>query len=200
MNAPKDPLHDTEPQQPTTDNNTSSPKWVQWVERQMRPRAPWRSKKPAGAIIYPRHGDRMFALAIDVALPIMLSQGLVLGIGPYARSLAEGSLAIGVLADVLSTALFFALYLLPLWIYGGLTPGKWLLQQRIVDFTTLQPATMRQCIMRYVFMVLTNIIGSLYIFVDTHNRALYDCWSGTCVVGVRSWHFGSVPPEKIKRS
>ncbi|WP_460188754.1 RDD family protein [Thiomicrorhabdus hydrogeniphila] len=71
------------------------------------------------------------------------------------------------------------------WIKLNTTPGKMLLNIRIVDFKTKQPPSKKQYFLRgigYVLAAIPFFLGYLWIFLDKNNRGWHDHLSGTQVL------------------
>jgi uncharacterized RDD family membrane protein YckC len=82
-----------------------------------------------------------------------------------------------VLCNVSLTGAYFILF----WIYRGATPGKMILNFKIVDSETMDNATKYQLIKRFFGCFLAPI-GILFILFTKRNQALHDKIASTVVI------------------
>lgn len=71
------------------------------------------------------------------------------------------------------------------WIRSAATPGKLLLNMKIIDYKTGNPPSTWQCILRaiaYHISALPLCLGFMMINWNKHNRGLHDYISGTAVI------------------
>ena len=88
-------------------------------------------------------------------------------------------------ADLLLSKLLPFLLLVILWRRLGATPGKILLDCRVVDAQTLDALSLRSAIIRaagYVLSALPVYLGFLWMAIDKRKQGLHDKLAGTLVL------------------
>ncbi len=132
---------------------------------------------------------RLLAFFIDYLLfsallaPLLF---LIYGRG-YFLWLAEvdGLFEIYGVADLLISKLLPFLLLVMLWRRLGATPGKILLDCRVVDAQTLEVLSLRTAIIRagaYIISALPVYLGFIWMAVDKRKQGLHDKLAGTLVL------------------
>lgn len=96
-----------------------------------------------------------------------------------------GIYAIYGIADFLLTTLLPVALIIGFWIKLGATPGKLLLDCKIVDAKTLQPLSWKKALMRclaYIASALPIYLGFVWIAFDKRKQGLHDKLAGTLVL------------------
>ncbi len=136
---------------------------------------------------------RVAAALIDTLLYLMLLVPLVLaiyGAGFWRR-------------DGFTTGVLLMEYLLPaivviiFWIYKSATPGKMVMNAKIIDAKTGQPPTPAQCVIRYLcyyVSMLPLMLGIIWVAFDRQKRGWHDLIAGTLVI-VPPRHEPPVDPQ-----
>lgn len=144
---------------------------------------------PARRIAYAGFWRRLLAFLIDSFLFLALSTPLLVLL--YGRDYfywsAEhtGLLAVYGTGDLLLTKLLPPVLIVGFWIRLGATPGKLLLDCRIVDARTLQPIGWKQALLRlfgYLISALPLYLGFFWIGWDKRKQGLHDKLAGTVVL------------------
>ena len=143
-----------------------------------------------GAPVIPRFagpGRRLAAFGIDVLLVYLVSMivtlaAMVVGWLPAATSpgAAKAPWQMEAVAYFLSFAVTVAL-----WVRFGGTPGKRLMECRIVDARTLKPVSPGQAVVRclgYMISALPLGLGFLWIAWDRRKQGFHDKLAGTVVL------------------
>lgn len=132
---------------------------------------------------------RLLAFFIDyLLLTALLAPLLFLVYGRgYFLWLAEvdGLFEIYGVADLLLSKLLPFLLLVMLWRRLGATPGKILLDCRVVDAQTLEALSLRSAIIRaagYILSALPVYLGFLWMAIDKRKQGLHDKLAGTLVM------------------
>lgn len=134
---------------------------------------------------------RLLAFALDSALfTALLLPVLYLIYGReyiyWLTSDASSFAVYGSFEVLLSDILPFVLLAL-FWLRMGATPGKLLMDCRVVDAATLQPITPRQAIIRalgYIVSALPLYLGFVWMAIDKRKQGLHDKLAGTVVLHV----------------
>ena len=103
------------------------------------------------------------------------------------------------IADFLLTTLLPVVLIIGFWIKLGATPGKLLLDCRVVDATTLQPLNWKKALLRclaYVASALPIYLGFVWIAVDKRKQGLHDKLAGTLVLH-EAEDYGREPLAKL---
>ena len=117
----------------------------------------------------------------------------------YWSSEQTGMFAIYGIADFLLTTLLPVVLIIGFWIKLGATPGKLLLDCRVVDATTLQPLNWKKALLRclaYVASALPIYLGFVWIAVDKRKQGLHDKLAGTLVLH-EAEDYGREPLAKL---
>jgi uncharacterized RDD family membrane protein YckC len=131
---------------------------------------------------------RSMAFIIDSTLFSLISSALALSIfgSEYPLLSQQASLA-----NLLDWRLLIfdhglpALFVISFWIVWMATPGKLLLDCRIVDASTKEKAHTSQLIIRYLAYLVSTIplgLGFIWILFDKHNQGWHDKLSKTLVI------------------
>jgi len=143
----------------------------------------------AAELSYAGFWRRLLAFFIDYLLlctllaPVLF---LIYGRG-YFLWLAEteGFIAVYGSADLLLTKILPFLLLILLWRRLGATPGKILLDCRVVDAKTLENVSTRNAFIRaagYIISALPVYLGFVWIAFDKRKQGLHDKLAGTLVL------------------
>lgn len=134
---------------------------------------------------------RLLALVLDSALyTALILPLLVMTYGPgYLRWwLGDGSeLASYGFLDLFLTYVLPFIAVVAFWRTWQATPGKLLLNCRVVDARTLQPLSLRQAIIRalaYILSALPLYLGFVWAAFDKRKQALHDKLAGSVVIQV----------------
>ena len=103
----------------------------------------------------------------------------------YWSSEQTGMFALYWLADFLLTTLLPILLIIGFWVKLGATPGKLLLDCRVVDANTLQPLSWKKALLRcvaYAASALPVYLGFVWIAVDKRKQGLHDKLAKTLVL------------------
>lgn len=87
-----------------------------------------------------------------------------------------------------------------LWCYYAATPGKWLMDCKIVDATTGKPPSLTQAIVRYVAYIVSAIplgLGFFWILWDKRKQGWHDKIARTVVV---IHDEATIPLEQLMRA
>jgi len=140
-------------------------------------------------IAYAGFWRRLLAFLLDASLYAGLSAPLlVLLYGRdyfYWSAAQSGPLAVYGVGDLLLTRLLPLALIVGFWLRCGATPGKLLLDCRIVDARTLQPIGWKQALLRlfgYLVSALPLYLGFLWIGWDKRKQGLHDKLAGTVVL------------------
>lgn len=140
-------------------------------------------------IAYAGFWRRLLAFLIDTFLYAGLSAPLLVAL--YGRDYfywsgeQGGLLAVYGIGDLLLTKLLPLLLIIGFWLRFGATPGKLLLDCRIVDARTLQPIGWKQALLRlfgYLLSALPLYLGFFWIAWDKRKQGLHDKLAGTVVL------------------
>ena len=96
-----------------------------------------------------------------------------------------GYFAIYGVADFLLTTLLPIVLIIGFWIKLGATPGKLLLDCKVVDAKTLQPLSWKKALLRclaYLASALPIYLGFVWIAFDKRKQGLHDKLAGTLVL------------------
>lgn len=144
---------------------------------------------------YPNFGKRSLAFFTDlfmIGIPISL---IVMALFGYDTMHSAGGIDLIVdpenakknapspISSIAQLALSFAIYLF-FWRSSGQTPGKKMLNMKIVDAKTLQNGTTMQLIIRFIgyFISAITIFGFFIGLFRKDNRSLHDILSRTVVI------------------
>ncbi len=89
-------------------------------------------------------------------------------------------------------AVAISLMILPLWLFKGMTPGKFITNTVLVNQADLKLPNLKQCLVRMFVFMLSIIplgLGFIAIALNSKRRALYDMAAGTVVVLRRGRNF-----------
>ncbi len=103
----------------------------------------------------------------------------------YWSSEQTGMFAVYGPMDFLLTTLLPILLIIGFWVKLGATPGKLLLDCRVVDANTLQPLGWKKALLRclaYVVSALPVYLGFVWIAVDKRKQGLHDKLAKTLVL------------------
>ena len=103
----------------------------------------------------------------------------------YWSSEQTGIFAIYGIADFLLTTLLPVVLIIGFWIKLGATPGKLLLDCKVVDAKTLQPLSGKKALLRclaYLASALPLYFGFVWIAFDKRKQGLHDKLAGTLVL------------------
>ena len=95
---------------------------------------------------------------------------------------------IKIVIDQLIQLTTFATIFLLFWIKKQATPGKLLLQMKIIDFKTKGAPSVKQLIIRLIGYIISTIpmfLGFFWVIFDKNKRGWHDYLSGTEVVNVK---------------
>ncbi|MFP3874908.1 MAG: RDD family protein [Thiohalophilus sp.] len=146
---------------------------------------------PAASLRYAGFWRRLLALSLDSALYTALILPLLVMIygSAYLRWwLGDSSeLASYGFFDLLLTYVLPFVAVVAFWRTWQATPGKLLLDCRVVDARTLQPLSLRQAIIRalaYILSALPLYLGFVWAAFDKRKQALHDKLAGSVVIQV----------------
>ncbi len=103
----------------------------------------------------------------------------------YWSSEQSGWFAIYGVADFLLTTLLPVILIIGFWTRLGATPGKLLLDCKVVDAKTLQPLSWKRALLRclaYIVSALPIYLGFVWIAFDKRKQGLHDKIAGTLVL------------------
>ena len=103
----------------------------------------------------------------------------------YWSSEQTGMFAFYGVADFLLTTLLPVVLIIGFWIKLGATPGKLLLDCKVVDAKTLQPLGMKKALLRclaYIASALPIYLGFAWIAFDKRKQGFHDKLAGTLVL------------------
>lgn len=103
----------------------------------------------------------------------------------YWSSEQSGIFAIYGPADFLLTTLLPVLLIIAFWVKLGATPGKLLMDCRVVDANTLEPLSWKKALLRclaYLVSALPVYLGFVWIAVDKRKQGLHDKLARTLVL------------------
>ena len=103
----------------------------------------------------------------------------------YWSSEQSGMFAIYGIADFLLTTLLPVVLIIVFWIKLSATPGKLLLDCKVVDAETLQPLSGKKALLRclaYLASALPIYLGFAWIAFDKRKQGLHDKLAGTLVL------------------
>lgn len=145
----------------------------------------------AVGIRYAGFWRRLVALLLDSALYTALILPVLVGIyGPdYIHWwLGDSSdMASYGITDLLLTYILPFVVIIMCWRRWQATPGKFLLDCRVVDARTLQPLSLRQAVIRalgYILSALPFYLGFVWAAFDKRKQALHDKLAGSIVIQV----------------
>ncbi len=128
---------------------------------------------------------RTWATAIDLALLMAVTLPALIAIyGPDYFDIVETGFVAGP-ADFFLSWVMPALATVAFWITRGATPGKLLLNLRIVDAGSGLPPTAAQCVGRYFAYVISLLpfgLGLLWIAFDARKQGWHDRLANTVVL------------------
>jgi uncharacterized RDD family membrane protein YckC len=131
--------------------------------------------------------SRVGATIIDL-LVIMVIIGPILTAFYGEKYWSDESGGLHGMMDFLLSVLFPAVATVVFWIFKQATPGKLVIQARIVSVETLQPATSPQLIGRYLAYIIAMLpccLGLVWVGIDRRKQGWHDKLSGTCVIRAR---------------
>jgi uncharacterized RDD family membrane protein YckC len=103
----------------------------------------------------------------------------------YWSSEQSGIFAAYGLADFLLTTLLPVLLIIAFWVKLGATPGKLLMDCRVVDANTHKPLSWKKALLRclaYIVSALPLYLGFVWIAVDKRKQGLHDKLARTLVL------------------
>jgi len=103
----------------------------------------------------------------------------------YWSSEQSGIFAVYGPADFLLTTLLPVLLIIAFWVKLGATPGKLLMDCRVVDANTLEPLSWKKALLRclaYLVSALPVYLGFVWIAVDKRKQGLHDKLARTLVL------------------
>jgi len=145
----------------------------------------------AASLHYAGFWRRFLAMLLDSALyTALILPVLLLIYGPgYLRWWLDDSselVSYGVV-DLLITYVLPFVVVIVCWRRWQATPGKLLLDCRVVDARTLQPLSLRQATIRalgYILSALPLYLGFVWAAIDKRKQALHDKLAGSVVIQV----------------
>lgn len=160
----------------------------------------------ATSIRYAGFWRRLFAFLLDsmlfsvLILPLLL---LIYGRDYFTWLAADTDMlaSYGVLDLFISNVLPFILLVI-FWRRWQATPGKLLLDCRVVDAQTLQPLTLKQAIIRalgYIVSALPLYLGFLWMAWDKRKQGLHDKLAGSVVIQVADDYSEITLPQWLER-
>ncbi len=138
--------------------------------------------RPAAAVRYAGFRRRLGAVLADGALLLLLDVILV-RLADIAGLVPEGPG--GELVRQLLSALLAAAFVVGCWVHLAGTPGKRLLDCRVVDADTLEPPDTGQALVRYVGYLVSFaglMLGFLWMIRDRRHQGWHDKLANTVVV------------------
>lgn len=145
----------------------------------------------ASRVRYAGFWRRLLALLLDgalytaLALPVLL---ILYGPGYLTWWLSDHSdTASYGLIDLFISYLFPFVLVIVFWRTWRATPGKLLLDCRVVDAVSLQPLSLRQAIIRalgYILSALPLYLGFVWAAIDKRKQTLHDKLAGSVVIQV----------------
>jgi uncharacterized RDD family membrane protein YckC len=131
---------------------------------------------------------RVAATLIDSVLLLIITLPLLLWIyGVDYLSGAPGAPLLRGVADFLISCVFPIAAVLAFWHWRAATPGKILLELRIVDAATLGRPSFKQFLGRYFAYLIATLplgLGLLWVAVDARKQGWHDKLAGTLVLRV----------------
>jgi len=160
----------------------------------------------ATTVRYAGFWRRLFAFLLDsmlfsvLILPLLL---LIYGRDYFTWLAADTDMlaSYGVLDLFLSNVLPFILLVI-FWRRWQATPGKLLLDCRVVDAQTLQPLTLKQAIIRalgYIVSALPLYLGFVWMAWDKRKQGLHDKLAGSVVIQVADDYSEITLPQWLER-
>ena len=131
-------------------------------------------------VTYASFGRRVMATVIDSILLLMLMYLMVMLFGMDEMFLDIEAHAFPTLFDLVSLIIIIAL-----WVRYGATPGKMLLDCKIVDSRTGADLKITQSIIRYFGYIVAMVplfIGIFWILVSKRNQGFHDLLAKTVVL------------------
>ena len=136
-----------------------------------------------GIIIFPLlhmiYGEKYWQVELDVTL--ILSYTIVDFFSDYLDSFFR---ILG-LPDFLISWVFPALTIILFWIYKSATPGKMLIDAKVVDAKTGGKLSVARCIARYIGYYISALpfgLGFLWVAFDSKKQGWHDKIAGTVVI------------------
>ncbi|WP_066960998.1 RDD family protein [Microbulbifer sp. Q7] len=126
---------------------------------------------------------RVGASIIDTLMFMVITLPLLLVIYGWAY-IESDALFLGT-ADVLINWVFPCIAIIAFWVYKQATPGKMLLEAKIVDATTGDKPSLKQYIIRYLGYFISTIplgLGLLWVAWDERKQGWHDKMARTVVV------------------
>lgn len=87
--------------------------------------------------------------------------------------------------NIFDIELIVVVLVIYLWVHNGATPGKCLMECKVVDAATRRPISWRQAGLRfiaYLASILSLCVGFLWIIWDKHKQGFHDKIAGTVVI------------------
>lgn len=126
---------------------------------------------------------RVGASLIDTVLLIMIIAPLLLAI--YGKDYLMSSSWSQGIWDFLLNYIFPAIAVIAFWVYKSATPGKMILNMKIVDAATGGKLTAGQCLIRYLGYYVSAIplgLGLIWVGIDKRKQGWHDKLAGTVVI------------------
>jgi len=142
-------------------------------------------------IVYAGFWRRLFAVILDTALFSVLLAPIFVAL--YGRDYFYWQSTTTDFIPIYSVTEFFLTIIAPIiltitfWNYFAATPGKLLLDCRIVDANTQKPMHWKQASMRYLFYlasILPFYLGFIWIGFDKHKQGFHDKLAKTQVLHI----------------
>jgi len=131
---------------------------------------------------------RVGAAIIDTLLVMLLIIPLLVAIYGWSYFDGEKTGFTAGPADFLLSWVAPAIAVIVFWMYRQATPGKMALSIRIVDATTGNPPSTRQCVGRYLAYFVSIIplaLGLIWVAFDKRKQGWHDKLAGTVVIRAR---------------
>ena len=126
---------------------------------------------------------RVGASIIDTIILLVVTTPILMGIyGTEYLSMHNESQGVW---DVLLSYVFPAVAVIVFWIYRSATPGKIMLELKIIDAVSGNPLSTKQCIGRYFayyVSILPLFLGIIWVAFDKQKQGWHDKLAGTVVV------------------
>lgn len=138
------------------------------------------------AVNYAGFWIRVAASIIDSVLIALITVPTLIGI--YGMEYLESEQFVSGIWDVLISWVFPAFAIITFWIYRSATPGKMLLNLKIVDTKTHEKPSPGQCIGRYLGYFVSMIplmLGIIWVAFDKKKQGWHDKLAGTVVLRAR---------------
>jgi uncharacterized RDD family membrane protein YckC len=144
------------------------------------------SEAPSATIEYVGFWARTMASVVDTLIILVVSVPLLLLI--YGMNYFTDPQAVAGTWDVVISYLFPIVAVLWFWIVKQATPGKMLLDAKIVDAKTGAKPSFAQFVLRYIGYILASIplmLGIIWVGIDARKQGWHDKIAGTVVIRIR---------------